>query len=152
MEYKIIYRGLDVICDSPEALDALADHHQSRAKGLLQESTNGNPQQNGHSKSMTLPQFIEALGDKAQKLLRTLANADGRVKEADVRHALGYKTTNQLSGLISVMSRHAARNGLDADTFLGRSFIDNDPKNKVTDYFIKPEALSQVREGLGLKG
>lgn len=143
MGYKVNYRGLEVVVDSIDELDALADRQTKAAS-------------NGHSaRAVTTPaanstvaEFVASLKDSPKKALRELVSHGGAMADTALCHALGIQNNLQLGGrVVAPIIRQANRIGFDGTTILKKE-VQIDDEGKWTQYIIPAEVIAEVKEGL----
>lgn len=162
MSYKVIYKGLEVICDSFEDLDELAEKATSlRAAQTntktdnqielnLKTQTNGNSQAKAtdNSQPVQVQDFIKNSTEKTKSFLSVLAESGAVMTDTEVRQILGVETKQQLLGTVSAVYKGASRVGINIEDILIRSVINGDSRNKEFATQIPEKTLNTIREAL----
>lgn len=164
MEYKVIYKGFEVICDSFEALDELTEkaRQKSRSAPVKQFShgtvepqlrLNLNESENGLSKATNvaddhLKQYIKKLPQSSVDVLQLLVEHRRAMTDTELRTELGLESNMQLAGRISPITRTAQKLGMDANTFFSNRKTDNTPGNRAYEYEISAIMLDRFRDAL----
>lgn len=132
MSYKVMYKGLEVICDTFEDLDDLAEKAMSYQGAQKtpnpnnQSNSNGTPKSNGQPKEVvtkepvTVEAFIKSLTPKTKVALRVLSENGNEMSDTEIRQKLGIESKQQLMGIISAIFKGAARVGIKVEDIFKR--------------------------------
>ena len=105
MGYRVSYRGLDVVCESLEEVDTLADRLERRGKvgrfNRPSEETVNSTEPTG------IPKFIQTLKGKQKKFLRLLAFATAPMSDEDVRSKLSLESNRKIAGLLTGLTKRS---------------------------------------------
>ena len=147
MSFKVKYKGLEVICDTFDDLDSLATIVEARSsQGVKPVAPDSG--QNGHRQTASIAQCVKGLTRKQQELLAVLLKNGGAMSPSAIIQTLGFKSANQLSGLVATIHKNALRVGLEASAFFDRRNMSNDPREKNYQYFIPASAIDEVSSAL----
>jgi hypothetical protein len=108
---------------------------------------------NGQSrevKRISIAECVRNLSKNHKRLLMRMVKAGGRMPSQDLIDLMGFKSANQLSGLIATIHRSANAAGLEPGMFFNKRNLSDDYRVKKIEYFIPAHAMDEVREGLGL--
>jgi hypothetical protein len=159
MSYTVRYRRLEVVCETPQEVEALAELADSQARAHSQPKIPGQPIElrlaasgvNGNGQSPSIKGLMARLKPNAQKILKTIARNGGRMSDSDLSKSMHAKNAMALAGMMGPlykMARLAEAKGL--PQFFQKDIVANDQGGSSVDYIIPPEALDEVREGLKL--
>ena len=139
MAYRVLYKGLEVVCETPEDVDALAES-STRGQGRRKES-----QQKQHR---SIKRLVRGLGDKQRSLLTRLAESDKPVLDSELRSILGLEDNKALAGVLASISKLAKGAGLDRGSIINKTMTRNGSGDRHYAYSIAPEACEEVVAGL----
>lgn len=162
MSYKVVYKGLEVICDSFEDLDELAERAttlrtvQTNTKTdnqielNLKSQTNGNSQTKptDESQPLQIQDFIKKLTPKTKSFLKVLAESGDAMTDTEARQKLRIETKAKLLGTISAVYKGADRVGISIEDILIRRVVNGDSRNKEFSTQIPEKTLNIVRDVL----
>lgn len=145
MGFKVIYKGLEVIVDSIDDLDRLAER-TSKA------STNGHSTQTKQSELGDIPKFVKSLTGKPKLALQALVKHGGKISADDLCKAVDVADNLKLAGhALSPLSRMAKKAGVDIAEIIEKvPVIDKETQKRTLEYVMPRNAFAQVREGLGM--
>lgn len=154
MAFRVIYKGLEVICDTFADLDFLAEQAinykpaartESARVPTQQEKAPALPLRDGNDKDARLIAFIEALPEKTIEVLSVLV-ANGAMTDAGLRAALKLDNNMQLAGRVAPISRNAKKIGLKAQDVLLTKVINNKPGERKYEYQAAQYAHRFIRQ------
>lgn len=163
--FRVNYRGLDVVVDSLEDLDRLADRMTKPAKrpqaprgSHIPTSADPAPlprpaeqaapaptsAQTSVSSEKTLVDVVRVLPVSRQDLLRLLLHEDRT--DIEVRQHLGLKSNRDLAGIMGSISKRLKAAGLDDDLISSEHSYQN--RKRVYRYHLRTDARSMIRAAL----
>jgi hypothetical protein len=144
MAFRVIYKGLEVICETLEDVDALAD--SSSASGS--NRSRREPKRQHRS----IRRLVQELGEKQHLLLTLLvAEPDKPSPDNELRESLELGDNKALAGILSSISKRAKSAGLDTRNIMTKKATRNGSGERHYAYSIVPEAIAEVKAGLGIK-
>lgn len=148
MSYKVRYRGLEVVCDSLDEVDALADRQSHTPIGPVELNFTRN-RSNGNSQVHTIKELVGLLKARPKKALKAVASNGGRMSDTDLARVMKAKHTMALAGIIAPLYKAARLNGIDEKKFFRREVhINEENGEQIKEYVIPSESLDEVKEGL----
>ncbi len=126
MPFKVLYRNLEVVCETIEDIDALADRQEQR-NGLKNKPTNIEMSQteetsktpetnqqsgNGVVKEVSVQTFLKSLNDNTMKVLNVLAESPDGLSDAEIRGKLNIDSKVVLAGIMSAIAKSANTLGI----------------------------------------
>jgi hypothetical protein len=160
MSYKVFYKGLEVVCDTFEDLDTLAEKATTlRAAKTVAVTDNRNdvkPLTNGNanptlfenSEPIQLQDFVKGLTKKTKLFLGLLAESGQTMSDTEIRERLGIDTKQKLLGTISAVYKGAARAKISIEDILIRTVTNSDARNKEFATQIPDKTLNTIRDAL----
>jgi len=148
MSYKVLYKGLEVVVETLDEVDALAARQAKAAPATLELRLNGNHKSEA-LQTVTLKGLISNLNPNAKKALKAIAKAGGRINDSDLGKAIHAKNNMALAGKLSPLyraARDAKENGL--APFFQKELATNEGGQQVTEYCIPPDTLNEVKTEL----
>jgi hypothetical protein len=149
MGFKVNYRGLEVTCETPEDVDALASLARigkackQAVRGFPKPSLFDNPK---HGSARIL---VRELAEQPRNLLRLLAEK-GKMTDAEIRELLGLQNNKALAGVLTGISKRAKKAGIN------KAIVEKVSKRNGTGerrylYSIGSQFLEEVRNGLAVQ-
>ena len=146
MGYKINFEGLEVTCETPEDLIALAQ--ASKRRNTTSEAASKpvkQARQNGHTGKLSLKEVLKPLNDRAINMLKTvLGSPDATISSRDLASVLGLESGSSLGGIRGSFSKHLMLNGYAPEHYLE---VTGDPGNKT--YSIPLDKIDELQSALG---
>jgi len=144
MGFKVNYRGLEVTCETPEDVDALAD--RARSKGAQKEAIQRFPRLPLLERHGDVKRLVGELGQQQKTLLRQLVDR-GKLSDADIRQLLSLGNNKALAGVLTGISKRAKRAGI-SGTVLEKTSKRNGTGERHYQYTISSRFFEDVKEGL----
>jgi hypothetical protein len=143
---KVNYKGLEVIVDSLDDLDKLAER-------LAKSGQNGHLAGSARSKQAerpnTISAFVATLKADPKTALRALLKAGGQLTDAELCKAVGVGDNLSLAGrILSPMARLANSAGLHGPIIAKVVKFDLKTKERSLDYIVPTEIRAEVEKGL----
>jgi len=152
MGYRVSYKGLEVVVETLDEVDALFEKRSKAdsGSGTLDLRLNGNDRKLD-AQAITMKGLTNGLSLNAKKALKAIARSGGRMSDSDLAKAVHAKNNMALAGILSPLYK-AARlaKANDLPVFFQKETTTNEGGQAVTEYCIPPEALSEVKEQLKL--
>jgi hypothetical protein len=153
MSFKVKYRGLEIVCDTIQDIDALADNLETistskpkvLSKGVKSETPVGNATVKYDS---ALTNFVSRLKDRQRTVIRVLLDNPQGVSDKILREKVGAKNNEALAGVTSVMSRAAKATGLNYEEIVKKTVVSSVPGNRAYDYQISESAREELQSAL----
>lgn len=142
MAFRILYKGLEVFCDTPQEVDALASQRKvspERFPRLLSEI----------SEKPDIKGMVQSLKKNQQALLRHLVA--GPQSDADLRTKMNLDGNKALAGVLSGVSKAAKRMGLEPRGIINKTASRNGTGERHYQYSLVPEAMEDVKRGLKIR-
>lgn len=150
MGFKVMYKGLEVICDTFEDLDFLAEQASGRTTTQPRRTKTAEavepsaPETNGASHDQHMMKFINSLPDGTMEVLSQLV-ANGEMTDSQLRAKLGLTNNMQLAGRTAMVSRSAKKFGVAPEDLLVAKMISKKPGNRKYTYHVPEGAKSLIR-------
>jgi len=148
MSYRVIYKGLEVIVDSLDDLDKLADRLSPKP------STNGHAPSTASRapQSSTIGAFVTSLSGKPKGALQAIVRKGGDMDASALCAAVGVESNLELAGhALSPIARAAKKAGIDPQDILKKVInINKATKERTLAYRIPSTSLDEVRKGLNM--
>lgn len=148
MSFRVVVKGLEVICETPQDVEALArhfdpaeDHHERRSYSPRQTTR----------PHRSIKKLMRELNEKQRALIQLLAGEDSPCTDEALRVALEVEGNKALAGILTGISKRAKRAGIEADTLILRAHHRNGSGERHYEYSLKPEAREEVNAGLLVK-
>ena len=144
MAYRVVYKGADVYCDTPQDVDALL-------KGAT-FSRGGRHEQPEKRTSRTAKGWAKGTANKQRELLTFLATAHPVAKsDSEIRERLGFSSNRKIAGLMIGLSKAATKAGLTFDSLIVKEATRNGTGERHYSYGIAPTAIAEIKQGVGLE-
>ena len=148
MGYKVSYRGLEVVCETSQDVDALADRADGFSpKGRKRRSAAGTSNRKHRSVKKLMPE----LGQPQQELIKALFAASQPLSDAELRESLSLRDNKVLAGILASISKRAKHAGIEMQ-IISKTHLRNGTGERHYRYSISSEVLEEVRVGLGIEG
>ncbi len=147
MGFKVIYKGLEVICDTFEDLDVLADKikaHKGHSKPPVENNT---PTLFSNGKG-TYSDFVKALSVKPLSVMQILTRADRPMTDTELRTALNLESNMQLAGYMSSITKAAQKTNFAVDDVIKKEVLSSIPGDRAYKYSIPVDASEKIKEAL----
>jgi len=148
MGFKVNYRGLEVTCETPEDVDALAERvrlvraHRDAIERSPRYPLFDNPK---HGSAKIL---MKELSEQPRKLLKLLIER-GKLTDAEIRELLGLQNNKALAGVMTGISKRAKKAGINK-AIVEKAFKRNGTGERLYQYSIGSQFVDEVRSGLGM--
>jgi len=145
MAYRVRYRGLEVICETLQDVDALADRQEKRSesvKPIIQRFPRL-PLENRQHGSVRL--LMGEIGTQQKALLEELVKHQN-LTDSDARRLLSLRNNKALAGILTGISRRAGAAGI-TGKILKKAETRNGTGRHYA-YSIAPEFVEEVKAGL----
>lgn len=159
MPFKLLYRGLEVTCDTIKDIDALADNleNQRKSKAPLQNGVSAIVAENSISngtKKIEPPKiraFVNRLAEKQKAILSILVGSPTGLTDSELRTATGVKNNMALAGITSVMSKAAKSEGLNYSDIVEKIVLSAEIGKQAYHYQITPDTKEELKNALNSK-
>jgi hypothetical protein len=142
MPYRVNYRGLDVVADSLDEVDALADRLEARGRGRgVKSSAQVSP-------PTTIAEVVLSATTDQRKILKHLAEV-GEASDEILRTVVGATDNKQLAGMTAGLSKRLIAAGLDVQLVRNEHRFENG--QRVYKYWVPTEVIEDVKKGLGME-
>ena len=155
MGYKVNYKGLEVVVDTFEDLDELAERARNgNTNANANIKTNATVKadaeiiQSKNGSASGLNTLLENLAEKSLDLIKALANHGKPMTDAEVRKTLNLENNMQIAGRVSPLTRTANKYNVNLESFFKKTILNSTPGNRVYQYEIPKQGLAEVREAL----
>lgn len=144
MAYRVVYKGADVFCDTPQDVDALLKGTTSRR---------GSGRKHPEKRTPKTPRgWAKGTESKQRELLKVLAIAHPvSQSDSEIRERLALASNRKLAGLMIGLSKAAKRSGLSLDDLIVKEATRNGTGERHYKYGIAPTVIAEVKQGLGLE-
>jgi hypothetical protein len=135
-----MYKGLEVICETAQDLDALASGTSSNGHGRTRKP---------RTQHKNVKRLVREVGEKQQLLLSLLLKArPSSVTDQQLREGLGLESNKGLAGVFSGLSKQAKGVGIAPDSLILKSASRNGSGDRTYQYALTDEIAAEVEEGL----
>ena len=138
MGYLVKYKGLNVICDTPQDIEALAEHEAVGRKRAIR-------QENVRHRSIT--KLVGEIGEKQREFLFFLSKHAAQVKDSEIQQELALPGNKALAGVLSGISKRAKTVGIDKEIIV-KSMQRNGSGERHYRYGINDNAREEIMAGL----
>src|SRR5687767_4277604 len=139
MSFRVLYRNLEIVCETIEDIDKLADGLEQRngAKNapvtvsMPSENTTQKPpvtnqqSEKGFVKEGQIAAFLKNLTQKPLGILNALANAPNGLSDSELREAVGIESKVVLAGTMSAIAKLAKKDGISYQDIVTKTITDN---------------------------
>lgn len=154
MSFKVNYKGLEVICDSVEDLDLLADklntnEQANKFKPVKSSNKNINASPNlfDSGSNNSIESFVKRLNPKPLGVIRALVEANRPLTDTELRDALNLESNMQLAGYMSAITKASKKEGFGIDDILFKEILNDTPGKRAYSYVI-PNLIRDKLAGL----
>lgn len=152
MGFKINYKGLEVVCDTVDEVDELAERHNRRG-ATAQTSTNGKSSSAGtlfDSDAELKPDLKSVIGSfsvNSKKLIGVLVDAGAPLSDDIIAEQMRAQKTS-IAGYISDIALKSQKVGYDYTKFFTRRQISDKQGEREYSTEIPPTMLYEVSQAL----
>ena len=147
MSYKVHYRGVELICDTLDDVDAVLERQGKAASKPIDLPFQRQPVQT-NGQIHTIKELVARQKQRPRKALKALVNNGGQMQDTELFKVVRAKNAMALAGILNPIYRLAKENGIEPATVLRKEDHINDQNEKIKKYVIPAEALDEVREAL----
>ena len=141
MGYKVMYKGLEVICETPQDVDALAERNDGAApKG-----------RRSNRKHKSVRKLMREIGQPQRELITTLVTAPEPLSDKTLRESLSLDNNKRLAGVLAGISKRAKNAGIEV-AIVSKTHFRNGTAERHYRYEISSDVLEEVKAGLGIQG
>ncbi|MBI3894945.1 MAG: hypothetical protein HY313_03350 [Acidobacteria bacterium] len=151
MAFRVRYRGLEVICETLQDVDALADRLEKRSESATKPTIQRFPRlplENRQHGSARL--LMGEIGKRQRAFLEELVK-HGSLTDNDARQLLSLRDNKALAGILTGISRRSGASGI-VGKIVKKYGTRNGTGERHYTYSIVPEFIEEVKAGLGIKG
>jgi hypothetical protein len=155
MGYLVKYRGLDVVCETLDDIDKLADRLSNKSVALTQSTVSAIPSQQWFAQvaqSIVIPTEnpvsagFRRLKTNQRRLLDIIVGSRDPVSDEDIRNKMGLANNHSISGLTTGIKRNFKRAGI--KDLLQKEAKRNGSGNLHSYYSVNPKFIEELREEL----
>lgn len=147
MAYKVIYRTLEVVCDTFAEVDALADHATGEKR-----PTKRLPRQVTASAALTaetpVAGFVQGLNKIHRNIMTLLLSASRPLTDTEMRKELSIESNNQLAGFMAGITRAAKKATLKKEDVLKVTVLSNKPGARAYTYTVPTKLANEIRDAM----
>ena len=154
MGVTIHYKGLEIVCDTPDDVAAVAEKlvsGSSRAIDLPFSRNGGTTATNGNSQIPSIKALINKLGQRQKSALRALVNHGGRMRGIDLVRPTDSESLSALAAVLGPVYKLSRAAG-PLEGFFSKEEITTDGGLPVRDYVVEERFLDPIREALDSAG
>ncbi len=141
MAYKVTYKGLEVVCETADELDALAERGKERRRDDVLTYEMASP-------LSALASVVKTFRSSQKKLLRLLV--EGGRTDKELRDALGLESNKGLAGIFAGISKRLVKAKFDAEMVWQKETRRDGNEQRLYYYTLIADAAPHVRKGLGM--
>jgi hypothetical protein len=143
MAYRVVYKGADVFCDTPQDVDALLTGATAHR---------GSGRKRPEKRPKTIRGWAKATTGKQRELLTILAISHPvSQSDSEIREKLALGSNRKIAGLMIGLSKSATRSGFSLDMLIAKEATRNGTGERHYRYGISPAVIPDIKEGIGLE-
>lgn len=148
MGFKVNYRGLEVTCETPDDVDALAE--RMRLGRAQKEAIQRFPRYPlfDNPKHGSAKLLMKDLAEQPKNLLKLLIER-GKLTDVEIRELLNLQNNKALAGVMTGISKRAKKAGINKP-IVEKFFKRNGTGERLYQYSIGSQFVEDVKSGLGV--
>jgi hypothetical protein len=149
---KVIYRDVELLCDTPEEALQVARGVSGESSGASTKKPHGDISVTGSRWTVSRFQsFLNQLKENQRKFLSLLVNSPDGVTDTQLRQTLGLTTNKAFGPILSGISKKAKKSGISLQDILSSDKVQLSADETVLEFKSKTAFAQIAREAGGIK-